>query len=98
MVPGIEQSSWQELGYRDPFRPPGALLPAKFAMVIAPASTQSAPQRDNDDEAAGMAARIASGPGVWTEGLGELDPEGPPGGGASGGRVPPGARGGPPGA
>src|SRR6266700_4420701 len=45
-------------------------------MVIAPASTQSAPQRDNDDEAAGMAARIASGPGFWTEWLAELDRQG----------------------
>ena len=45
-------------------------------MVIAPASTQSAPQRDKDDEAAGMAARIASGPGFWTEWLAELDRQG----------------------
>jgi hypothetical protein len=45
-------------------------------MVIAPASTQSAPQRDNDDEAAGMAARIASGPGFWTEWLADLDRQG----------------------
>jgi hypothetical protein len=72
MVPEIEQSSWQELGCRDPVRPPGALLPAKFAMVIAPASTQSAPQRDNDDEAAEMAARVAAGSGFWTDWLAEL--------------------------
>jgi hypothetical protein len=45
-------------------------------MVIAPASTQSAPQRDNDDEAAGMAARIASGPGFWTDWLAELGRQG----------------------
>src|SRR5437016_639200 len=40
-------------------------------MLITPASTQSAPQRDNDDEAAEMAARIASGPGFWTGWLAE---------------------------
>ncbi len=41
-------------------------------MLITPSSTQSAPQRDNDDEAAEMAARIASGPGFWTDWLAEL--------------------------
>jgi len=51
-------------------------LPAKFAMLITPASTQSAPQRDNDDEAAEMAARIASGPGFWTGWLAELGRQG----------------------
>src|SRR5437773_11410767 len=45
-------------------------------MVITPASTQSAPQRDNDDEAAEMAARIASGPGFWTGWLAELGRQG----------------------
>ena len=47
-------------------------------MVIAAASTQSAPQRDNDDEAAAaeMAARIASGPGFWTGWLAELGRQG----------------------
>ena len=51
-------------------------MPAKFAMLITPASTQSAPQRDNDDEAAEMAARIASGPGFWTGWLAELGRQG----------------------
>jgi hypothetical protein len=50
------------------------LLPAKFAMVIAPASIPAAPQPD--DEAAKMAARIASGPGLWTDWLAELDRQG----------------------
>src|SRR6266699_4384757 len=44
-------------------------------MVIAPASTPAAPQRDND-EAAQIAARVASGPGFWTEWLAELGREG----------------------
>jgi len=51
-------------------------LPAKFAMVITPASTSPALQRDSDDEAAQMAARVASGPGFWTEWLAELDRQG----------------------
>jgi hypothetical protein len=50
-------------------------LSAKFAMVIAPASTPAAPQRDND-EAAQIAARVASGPGFWTEWLAELGRQG----------------------
>jgi hypothetical protein len=51
-------------------------LPAKFAMVITPASTPAVPQRDNAEKAAGIAARIASGPGFWTEWLAELGREG----------------------
>jgi hypothetical protein len=51
-------------------------LPAKFAMVITAASTPAAPQRERDDEAAEMAARIASGPGFWTEWLAELGRQG----------------------
>ena len=50
-------------------------MAAKFAMVIASASTAAAPQRDND-EAAEAAARVASGPGFWTEWLAELGGEG----------------------
>jgi len=46
-------------------------LPAKFAMVIAPASTSAAAHRDNDG-AAEIAARVASGPGFWTQWLAEL--------------------------
>ena len=49
-------------------------MSAKFAMVIAPASTPAAPQGGED--AAEMAARIASGPGFWTEWLAELDRQG----------------------
>ncbi|MGI8447717.1 MAG: IS4 family transposase [Streptosporangiaceae bacterium] len=52
-------------------------MPAKFAMVITPASTSGAPQRENDEAAAAeMAARIASGPGFWTDWLTELDRQG----------------------
>ena len=50
-------------------------MSAKFAMVIGPASTPAAPQEDSD-ETAEMAARIASGPGFWTEWLAELDRQG----------------------
>jgi hypothetical protein len=45
-------------------------------MLVAPASTRSAPQRDTGDEAAEMAARIASGPGFWTDWLAELGRQG----------------------
>jgi hypothetical protein len=44
-------------------------------MLITPASTQSAPQADGN-EAAEMSARIASGPGFWTDWLAELDRQG----------------------
>ena len=50
-------------------------MPAKFAMVIAPASTEAAPPEGNG-EAAELAARIASGPGFWTGWLAELDRQG----------------------
>jgi hypothetical protein len=50
-------------------------LPAKFAMVITHASTPPAP-RGEDSGAAEMAARIASGPGFWTDWLAELDRQG----------------------
>jgi hypothetical protein len=43
-------------------------------MVIGPASTPAAPQGGEDS--AEMAARIASGPGFWTEWLAELDRQG----------------------
>jgi hypothetical protein len=43
-------------------------------MVITPAST--VPALREDDEAAEIAARVASGPGFWTEWLAELDREG----------------------
>src|SRR2546430_9651906 len=75
MVPEIEQSSWYERGCLRPFRSPGALLPAKFAMVITHASTPPAP-RGGDSGAAETATRIASGPGFWTDWLAELDPQG----------------------
>jgi len=55
-------------------RSPGALLPAKFAMVIMPASTS--PALPEDGIAAEIAARVASGPGFWTEWLAELEREG----------------------
>jgi hypothetical protein len=51
-------------------------LPAKFAMVIAPASIPPAPPEEDEPGAAGMVARIASGPGFWTEWLAELDRQG----------------------
>ncbi len=40
-------------------------------MIIAPASTAAAAHRDNGG-AAEIAARVASGPGFWTEWLAEL--------------------------
>ena len=50
-------------------------MPAKFAMVITPASTPAAPLEDND-ETATMADRVAAGPGFWTDWLAELDRRG----------------------
>ena len=44
-------------------------------MVIAPASTPAAPPEGNG-EAAELAARIASGPGFWTDWLADLDRRG----------------------
>jgi Transposase DDE domain/Insertion element 4 transposase N-terminal len=44
-------------------------------MVITPASTAAAPPEDNDETAA-MAARVASGPGFWTDWLAELERRG----------------------
>src|SRR6266480_4195481 len=41
-------------------------------MVITPASTPPAPRGEEDDGAAEIAARVASGPGFWTEWLAEL--------------------------
>jgi len=49
-------------------------LPAKFAMVITPASTS--PALPGDGNAGQIAARVASGPGFWTEWLAELGREG----------------------
>ena len=43
-------------------------------MVITPASTPAGPP--DDDEAAEMAARLASGPGFWTDWLAELERQG----------------------
>jgi hypothetical protein len=47
-------------------------------MIITPASTPAASHPDDDDAAAGteMAARIASGPGFWTDWLAELERQG----------------------
>jgi hypothetical protein len=59
-----------------PFRLPGALLPAKFAMVIAPASIPPAPRGGGGSGTAQIAARIASGPGFWAEWLAELGRQG----------------------
>jgi hypothetical protein len=50
-------------------------LTAKFAMVITPASTPAAPPEDNDETAA-TAARVASGPGFWTDWLADLGRQG----------------------
>ena len=44
-------------------------------MVITPASTPAAPPEDTGETAA-VAARVASGPGFWTEWLAELDRRG----------------------
>ena len=51
-------------------------MPAKFAMVIAPASTPPAPRGEEESGTAEIAARIASGPGFWTDWLAELDRQG----------------------
>jgi Transposase DDE domain/Insertion element 4 transposase N-terminal len=51
-------------------------LPAKFAMVITPASTPPAPRGEEESGAAELAARLASGPGFWTGWLAELDRHG----------------------
>jgi hypothetical protein len=45
-------------------------------MVITPASTPPAPRGEEESGAAEMAARIASGPGFWTDWLAELDRRG----------------------
>src|SRR6266851_9303352 len=45
-------------------------------MVITPASTPPVPRGEEDPGAAEMAARIASGPGFWTDWLAELDRRG----------------------
>ena len=44
-------------------------------MVITPATTPAAPSGDAGETAA-MAARVASGPGFWTDWLAELDRRG----------------------
>ena len=44
-------------------------------MVIIPASTPAALPEDHDETAA-MAARVAAGPGCWTDWLAELDRRG----------------------
>ena len=51
-------------------------MPAKFAMVITPASTPAAPPGEDIGETAAVTARVASGPGFWTEWLAELDRRG----------------------
>jgi hypothetical protein len=45
-------------------------------MLITPASTVAAPPRGDNQEAAEMAARVASGPGFWAEWLAQLDRQG----------------------
>ena len=45
-------------------------------MAIAPASISPGPPEEDESGAAGMAARIASGPGFWTGWLAELDRQG----------------------
>jgi hypothetical protein len=45
-------------------------------MVIAPASTLPARPEEDESGAAGVAARVASGPGFWTGWLAELDRQG----------------------
>src|SRR6267154_3200569 len=45
-------------------------------MVIAPASTLPARPEEDESGAAGVAARIVSGPGFWTDWLAELDRQG----------------------
>jgi Transposase DDE domain/Insertion element 4 transposase N-terminal len=45
-------------------------------MVITPASTPAAPPEEDTGETAAVAARVASGPGFWTDWLAELDRRG----------------------
>jgi hypothetical protein len=53
---------------------PGALLPAQSARVLA---SPSMPSGDGDAVPhAELAARVASGPGLWTDWLGELGRQG----------------------
>ena len=59
-----------------PFRPPGALLSAQFAMLVMPSSIPPAPAR-NGDAVPGteLAGRVLSGPGLWLDWLEELQRE-----------------------
>jgi transposase IS4-like protein/DDE family transposase len=50
-------------------------LPAQFAMVVSPACTVPAGQQEGD-EAPGLAAQVAAGPGFWEDLLGGLRREG----------------------
>jgi hypothetical protein len=50
-------------------------LPAQFAMVVSPACTVLAGQQEGD-EASGLAAQVAAGPGFWEDVLGGLRREG----------------------
>ncbi len=50
-------------------------MPAQFAMVVSPARTVSAGQQEGD-EAPGLAAQVAAGPGFWEDLLGGLRREG----------------------
>ena len=50
-------------------------MPAQFAMVISPARTVPAGQQEGD-EAPGLAAQVAAGPGFWEDLLGGLRREG----------------------
>ena len=54
-----------------PFRLPGALLSAQFAMLIVPSSILPAPSGDGD-AVPDLAGRVLSGPGLWLDWLGEL--------------------------
>ena len=52
-------------------------MPAQFAMVVTPPSIPPAPRaEDVAGPDAELAARVASGPGFWTEWLAELDRRG----------------------
>ena len=53
-----------------PFRPPGALLAAQFAMLVMPSSIPPVPAGDGDAvPGADLAERVLSGPGLWLDWL-----------------------------
>jgi len=59
-----------------PFSFSGSLLPAQSAMLAELPSIPPVPSGEEDAVPDDLAARVASGPGFWTEWQGELDRRG----------------------